>query len=229
VLEKADDADKCEDAIRDLKAMGAKAKPACKAMVEASFSGKIPISAREICIKSIEAINPRLLKCILKGGAANNVAEHVASIDAFAELGEDGVGSVPFLIRLVKTQYAPRALRALAIVAPSDPDTHKAIRENALMRRDDVGSDELKWQLQLHALNALQVIAEKHPAQRKVAADIAARSLEIRNPSRLTSIEILEVCGSESKVALPALKKLLDDKQDFIREAASKAIRSIEK
>ena len=141
--------------------------------------------------------------------------------------------SVPLLIQLLKRKGSASRVAGAAGLAELGPAASAAIptlianMKEAIAAKnhsaDDVGS---------RTAVALGKIAPRavdaHPLAKDVIA-VLTEALKVKAiPIRFPSIESLGNFGPEASIAIPALREILNDPNDFVREAAESALAKID-
>jgi hypothetical protein len=222
--------------------LGPKAAEAAEALVEIMMD-KSP-AARSKAATALEAVDPEIHRLVM----TLFIGQHkIKALERIADMGTDGKAALPVVLKIAMSPYPVgndvrpdpslhlAALTAMRKIAPDDKRVAKVILTLA-SRTQKVRVFVNPYDTNNLALqnpdNTIRLAALKNLDEMDIAAKekVPALMTALREPACLMlAIRALERMGPDASAALPALRPLMNSPNDVVRDAATTAVRKIEK
>ena len=213
------------EAADKLKALGAKAEPACEKLADLMVNHR-DVKVQRAASEAFEAINPALYKLILPI-LLRTEAKIEKCLSDIAELETDARGAFPVLWQFAAANskpYTPHGILAIATLKSIAPDDKRLLTEMVKMVR--TGTEQFVYRSRVFGL-VLQMRSVDEKQCDKLILD--ALGPVFPDEVRLQAIKIVPYIGNDSKLAVEALRNARADKNEQIRIAAETALKVIEK
>ena len=216
-------------ALQDLAKLGTRARPASAAVAQVLVASGDQSDLKDAALSCFEKIDPKCHPHVVIALYDAGAAKKATAVEKLAALGNEALGAVPVLKTIYVESTKPKfkivnpnfpCLRALVKIVPGDPDIATEILNFV---KSPVEPNRRGGGLRGVGLDCLDKIEVEN--SRKVDALIPA----LKDPLyRVAVIKRLGEFRKDAKSALPEITKYKTDSNADVREAAGKAVESIQ-
>lgn len=214
-----------------LKAMRAKADPACEALAELMVKDRNP-NVRSAASEAIANINPALHKLIVpivtrdknpsgeSTSSGRGISKCWQALYRIRDLGPDAHAAFPVVLQYVSENPDAPALEALVAVAPDDKQVFAGLAK--LVRLSPIQND--------YGVLSFRLLVRMRDVDNKQFSKVVTEAVGPKYPAdvRLAAMEVLPSLGKDARPAIDFLRNAKGDGDGKVRAAAKAALEAIE-